>query len=254
MKPRSNSAAISLLLAAVLTACQHNTVPLATKADIPPAFEQTAAARGPADVAQWWRHWHDPVLSRLIEQGLQHNHDIRIARSRMAEAQALSRLAAADLRPGAGLSLSAGASRSQADNPLSDNSRALLGALPAAADLAGDRLHSGGQGLLAGIQASWAPDIFGHKRNDADAARHAALGERERLYGAQVLVSAQIADHYLQARALQQRQRLGQARAAPMCGLGSRQWPHGPPSWAAPKPTACRASTSAFCGNTGASA
>lgn len=79
-----------------------------TNSDIPPAFDQTAAALGSADVAQCWQHWDDLVLNHLIEQCLQHSYHIRITCSRMVEAQALSRLAAAVLRPSAGLSLSAG--------------------------------------------------------------------------------------------------------------------------------------------------
>ena len=68
--------------------------------------------------------------------------------------------------------------------------------------------------MTAGIQASWEPDIFGRKRSDADAANYAALGQQEALYGAQLLLSGEIAANYLNARAVQARQQTAAANIA----------------------------------------
>ncbi len=57
------------------------------------------------------------------------------------------------------------------------------------------------------LSASWEADIFGRKRSDADAAKAAALGVQEQYYGAQMLLAADIAEHYFQARAMQAQQR-----------------------------------------------
>lgn len=174
----------SLMAACTLAACQNTTVPLDGRIDVPPQFSQAEAARGSVDIGRWWQSWHDPVLSALVEQGLQQSPDVQIAVSRLNEARATSRMARADLGPQAGLSGSAGIVRGNVDNPLNDNTRA---------------------SLLGGASASWEPDIFGGKRSDADAAAYAALGVQEQLYGAQMLVAGDIADHYFSARAAQKR-------------------------------------------------
>lgn len=184
MKTRLKAVSLSLIAACTLAACQNTTVPLDGRIDVPPQFSQAEAARGSVDIGHWWQSWHDPVLSALVEQGLQQSPDVQIAVSRLNEARATSRMARADLGPQAGLSGSAGIVRGNVDNPLNDNTRA---------------------SLLGGASASWEPDIFGGKRSDADAAAYAALGVQEQLYGAQMLVAGDIADHYFSARAAQKR-------------------------------------------------
>lgn len=77
----------------MLASCQNTEVPLSSDVDIPQALDQTQAVQGSTEIALWWRSWNDPVLSGLIEQGLRQIHDVRIARSRLEEARANSRLA-----------------------------------------------------------------------------------------------------------------------------------------------------------------
>ena len=113
----------SLMAACTLAACQNTTVPLDGRIDVPPQFSQAEAARGSVDIGHWWQSWHDPVLSALVEQGLQQSPDVQIAVSRLNEARATSRMARADLGPQAGLSGSAGIVRGNVDNPLGDNTR-----------------------------------------------------------------------------------------------------------------------------------
>lgn len=195
----------SLIAACTLAACQNTTVPLDGRIDVPPQFSQAEAARGSVDIGHWWQSWHDPVLSALVEQGLQQSPDVQIAVSRLNEARATSRMARADLGPQAGLSGSAGIVRGNVDNPLNDNTRALPGQFPQTAGLTDGSQDIKGNSLLGGASASWEPDIFGGKRSDADAAAYAALGVQEQLYGAQMLVAGDIADHYFSARAAQKR-------------------------------------------------
>ena len=198
MKTRLKAVSLSLIAACTLAACQNTTVPLDGRIDVPQQFSQAEAARGSAEIARWWQNWQDPLLGSLIEQGLQQSHDVQIAVSRLNEARATSRMARADLGPQVGLSGSAGIMRGEMDNPLGDNARALLGQFPQTADMAASR-------QMGGVSASWEPDIFGQKRSDADAAAYAALGVQEQLYGAQMLVAGDIADHYFSARAAQKR-------------------------------------------------
>lgn len=204
MTPRQPIAAA--LLALLLAACAGTDVPLNSEVRLPPAFDQAQAAQGSADIAQWWRQWHDPVLSGLIEQGLRQSHDIRIAESRLNEARAVSRAADADRGPIVGLNADAARLDARVSNPLSSETRATLGQIPQAAALNSDRYRLKGSSLTGGLTASWEPDIFGKKRSDADAARYAALGAQEQVYGAQMLIAADIADNYFKARAAQARQ------------------------------------------------
>ena len=205
MKTRLKAVSLSLIAACTLAACQNTTVPLDGRIDVPQQFSQAEAARGSAEIGRWWQSWHDPVLSALVEQGLQQSPDVQIAVSRPNEARATSRMARADLGPQAGLSGSAGIVRGNVDNPLNDNTRALLGQFPQTAGLTDGSQDIKGNSLLGGASASWEPDIFGGKRSDADAAAYAALGVQEQLYGAQMLVAGDIADHYFSARAAQKR-------------------------------------------------
>ena len=196
-----------ILSAALLAACQSTTVDTKSRVSIPAAFSRAQAAGETQDIARWWQNWHDPVLSSLIEQGMANGYDIKTAQSRLAEAQAQARLARADLNPKAGLSAQASYRKSNADNPLSESARAALSRLPENGGLDQDRLSGSSTLLVGGFSASWEPDIFGQKRSDADAAQAAALGVQEQYYGAQVLLAADIAEHYFQARAMQAQQR-----------------------------------------------
>lgn len=188
-----------------LAACQHTTVALDSQIDLPAAFEHAPAAAAPTDIARWWQHWQDPVLNRLVEEALAHNHDIRIAQSRLAEARATARLAQADLGPTAGLGVQAAHLDAHIRNPADNNTRALLRRNPQTADLGARTLETDGSSAGGTLSVSWEPDIFGRKQSDADAARAAALGTQEQLYGARLLVAADVAEHYLQARAAERR-------------------------------------------------
>ena len=207
---------LSVITVCILAACQSTTVPLDSQIDVPQQFSQAEAARGSAEIGRWWQNWHDPVLSGLIEQGLQQSHDVRIAVSRLNEARATGRMARADLGPQAGLSGSAGVMRGEVDNPLSNDARAVLGQFPQTADLADSSQSIKGNSLMGGVSASWEPDIFGQKRSDADAAAYAALGVQEQLYGAQMLVAGDIAEQYFQARAAQKQLQTAQQGIATM--------------------------------------
>lgn len=200
-------AKLTMLAATLLLAACHSTVvPTASQVNLPAAFEQTRQAHGGQDVGHWWRQWHDPVLSRLIEEAVRQNYDVRIAQSRLAEARANAGAATADLGPMVGMKGSAGRLLDgKLDNPLSDQAKSVLRNLPGAGALADDRFDLSGTPLSLGLSASWEPDIFGRKQSDADAAASAALGAQAQLYGAQMLVAADVADNYVKARAAQAR-------------------------------------------------
>ncbi|WP_201582871.1 TolC family protein [Psychrobacter jeotgali] len=187
-----------------ISACQTQPTEVVRQSDvlIPATFSQDQAAQGSQDISRWWEQWNDPVLTSLIEQGLQSGFDIRVAQSRLAEASAISRLAKADLGPQAGVNASTGISKSSAE--LSSTDR--LGLPGGAIAPLEDRFRTSGDYGSVGFAAAWEPDIFGQKQSDADAAAYAQMGVQEQVYGAQMLVASQIADHYLQARAAKKRE------------------------------------------------
>lgn len=192
----NQTAALCATVLMALSACQSTQVPLNSEISIPTTFSQDEAARGGTEIAQWWQHWHDPVLNQLIEQGLAQGYDVRIAVSRLNEARATSRAARADLGPSVGVSAQAAGGSVNVDHPYPGLSSLLDN----------DVRHA-----VGGVTASWEPDIFGQKRSDADAAYYAALGQQERVYGAQMLVAGDIAENYFQARAAQSRLKVADA-------------------------------------------
>ena len=174
-RPQKTALALAVC---ILTACQSTQIPLKSEINLPEGYGQNQAARGSAETARWWQNWHDPVLGRLIEQGLAQSYDIRIARSRLNEARAQARLAAADTGINRGISAESRLGHSEIANPLNNDLRSRLSENEKTAALGRSTLSGSQNLLITGIQASWEPDIFGRKRSDADAANYAALGQQ----------------------------------------------------------------------------
>ena len=87
----------------LLVGCALPETPAPTS-EIPPpaAFDQQPSGStllGPTDLAHWWHSWHDPMLDALVRDALDHNTDIRIAQSHVAEARSLVTVAESALYP-----------------------------------------------------------------------------------------------------------------------------------------------------------
>ncbi len=173
-----------------------------------PAFFSAdgVSGNGARDVSTWWTAYGDPVLDGFISRGLAANLDIRQAASRVEQA----RLQEAVVRAGAGPRINA--SGQAGYSKLSENSlpSALtnLGTLNPGAPSTGSGIGLPGEGFSTfqvGFDASWEVDVFGGQRRarEAAAARtDAAIWSRR---DAEVMLSAEIASHYQQYRALQRR-------------------------------------------------
>ncbi|MDO5685859.1 MAG: TolC family protein [Neisseria sp.] len=182
---------LSLPLLAVLAACTVTRVEVAPTVAAPEQFRYAAAAGAQQDIARWWRHWHNPELNALIEQGLGGNFTLAAARERMRSAQAFAAAARADVLPQAGISANIGRQRVEADNPLAG--------LPQLAAMGGQmpsEMKMTDSHRLAALSASWEIDLFGKKTSDADAVAAQALSAQEMFHAAQTAVAAQIADTY----------------------------------------------------------
>lgn len=201
---RNRRQAAALALAAQLL-CGCTTIQVAAPPAMPLPAAFSAAPPGPdqaplAEPARWWRALNDPVLSGLIEDALAANHDVRLALASLREARANAGMAEALLAP----SVEAGAAavRSRQRSQLYTDAALPNGMpLPQGAGLASPF----STGSAAGFSAAWEVDLFGARGSDAEAARQAALSYQERLHGAQLLVAAELAGNYLEARGIAQR-------------------------------------------------
>ncbi len=70
------------------------------------ALQPSAAVARRADYIGWWKMFNDPVLTRLVEQALEANLDLKIAESRVRQARAARTIAGAGLWPQADASAS----------------------------------------------------------------------------------------------------------------------------------------------------
>ncbi|OZI77556.1 efflux transporter outer membrane subunit [Bordetella genomosp. 12] len=181
---------VSLLLVSSLAACAVRVEPPPQRA-LPERFDQMPADATQQDLQAWWLGWQDPVMTALIEQGLAHSNDLKQAEASLREARAMAAVVDSALYPN--LVAHAGGQRGKAE---------LREPRPLPRDTAMVTDY------LAGVAAVWEVDIFGGRRSDAVAASESALGAEQRLYGARMLVAADIAQAYLEARGLQARLRV----------------------------------------------
>ncbi len=147
----------------------------------------SAPAAAATQAGDWWAGWAGPELQALIGSALRANPDLRQASARLAQARALSATAAADRLPTLALAGAARGGRESSADPKADLSR-------------------------LGLQASWEPDWLGDKglaRLAAERdARTAALARR----ALEIMLAAEVAEHYGELNALQGREALARQR------------------------------------------
>jgi NodT family efflux transporter outer membrane factor (OMF) lipoprotein len=190
----------AIALAIALSACTVGPDFVKPAMPVPDRFAQapgpSAAAVTPLSDAQFWRRFQDPLLSRLVDQALSSNHDLRIALSRYDHANALLRNARLDRFP----TVTAGATASDA-----------LASSDQAPGLArGERRDNS---YSTGIAASWELDLFGRVRRGIEAQRAEAWATASDLDAAQVAVVGELASSYFQLRGLQERLRVARRNA-----------------------------------------
>lgn len=207
---------LSLILTLVgpmwgLTGCTSVRVdmpPMQTR--LPDRFDQveTPAARG-ADLAHWWQSLNDPVLSQFIDEGLKNNADVRVALARIKEARAFYGMAESAYYPT--VEGMAGASRARQNSHLPIEAQPSL-SLPlplpvtiALPPVSQDLTVPLSNTTAAGLSATWEVDIFGARHSDAEMVNQLIMGAQEQEHGAQLLVAADIATHYFEARGAEQR-------------------------------------------------
>lgn len=196
-----------LLVAAVLvlTGCAGagargpslpNATPIAF-AEAPPG----AGAPAQAELASWWARFDDPVLTGLVERAFAANLDLSQTAARIQEARQLEIVAGARRLP------QVNASASASENRISEHA---IPVPPGAGTRPGQVSPFGVPGsefssFRLGADASWELDLFGAAANTARAARARREAAEWSGRDLKVALAAEIASHYLNLRALQQR-------------------------------------------------
>lgn len=137
----------------------------------------------PAQLAEWWTIFNDPVLTGLVEQAIKKNLDLKQAMAKVREARARRGVSGAELYPA--LDMKGSASRSKG----AENSGG-----------GATRNH-----YAVGFDAGWEIDIFGGKRRSVEAAEAELGASHENLRDVMVSLSAEVALNYLDIRTTQKR-------------------------------------------------
>lgn len=206
MKPnqtinRAPRLALSLMAVAVVAGCassagiQPQSTTLAPQAiGLTPAADSAGSSAGQAD---WWRHWGDAELSRVIEQALQAQPSLGAAQARLRRAQAAT--ASEEATDGLQVNATADATRQR----FSANS-----IYPAPL---GGSMQTMANAQIAG---SWEFDFFGKHRSAIEAAVGSERAAAADVQAARNVLASQVAQTYVQlGRLLGQREVAQQALA-----------------------------------------
>lgn len=171
---------IAIAVAAALAGCAV-TQPVVPKYELPPA---SATAAQNELLEHWWTAFDDPVLTRLVEESLAGNWDIRIALSRIDAARAQVLLAQSNLIPT--VDLGAGAAR----NRISGKT------IP---ELPSNQLLS--NSYTVQLQASYELDLWGKYRSGLLASDNELASSQYYVQTVRVAVAAETASTYFRLRA-----------------------------------------------------
>lgn len=193
---RNHIIEISILSALLLTGCATPEASIAKlETPLSTTYHYAEAEKIASDEIEWWKNFNDPILTALIEKGLNNNHDIRIAMTRITAADAMREAQASRLLPT--INLQTSASKSRSGFP-----QAVKQGLP---DI---RAYNIGLGL------DWEIDIGGGLRAAKSAAESDAMAAEYGVVGVQLVISSEIARNYFTLRAAQERLKLVEALAA----------------------------------------
>jgi NodT family efflux transporter outer membrane factor (OMF) lipoprotein len=169
----------ALLLPVLLQACMGPARPLPGGAAVAiPAHWRSDGGSG-AVAADWWRDFHDPALDTLVDQALAGNPDLQIAATRIEQARAQLRGAAAAGRPSA--ALAGGASSGRSVN---------------AFGVGVDQERAQGE-----LDVAYEVDLFGRLRQSTRAAREEWLASADARDALRITLIATVVQAYIGLRA-----------------------------------------------------
>lgn len=181
------------LLCLTLAACNHQQAAEPASPTPPPHWQASVPATA-ANARDWWRHFNDPALERLVQAARSSSHDLAAGRARLRQAQAVITQARAPLLP----ELKADVSASQ--------QHLLRGSGFSQLDASQDtpRYHSFG-GLL---NASYELDLWGGKAAALDSAEQGYAASRFDQAALELTLESAVASAYLSLQALAEQQRI----------------------------------------------
>lgn len=178
---------VALLLAtSVLTACAVGPDYARPDTNVAATFHEKAATITAAEpVGAFWTGFNDPQLTRLVDEALTRNTDLRAAVARLDQARALSMQSTLDLLPTVTADGSFTTTRSPASRTLPSASR-------------------DSEGYEGGVSAAWEVDLFGRVRRGVEADRAEAQAVAADLRAVQVSVAAEVVSSYFELRGRQE--------------------------------------------------
>ncbi|MHC4592995.1 MAG: TolC family protein, partial [Planctomycetota bacterium] len=165
---------------------------------MPDAWHQSLTrglAEGHADLQTWWGALSDPVLTGLIERAGKANLDLKEAAARVREARAVRAIAAGERYPDVDAAGTAQRTRVSEET---------VPVLPPGLDRS-DNLFQ------AGFDASWEIDVWGRIARSVESADAGLQASVEDYRDVLVLLYAEVALSYVDARSLQTRIRFAEA-------------------------------------------
>ncbi|MFS2139494.1 efflux transporter outer membrane subunit [Duganella sp. Dugasp56] len=155
--------------------------PPASSLQTPAAWRSSDSGAGAAQVEpQWWQAYGDPALTALVAAALEHNGDLRIARSRVAQYRALVGVAAAGQKANVFVDTAPTRTRQLAYN-----------GIPYVTNV-----------YQAEFQASYEVDVWGRLAALTDAATATYQAEQANADAAALSIAATVASGYLNLRGL----------------------------------------------------
>ncbi len=142
----------------------------------PPLTSRPAHDGDPASIAQWWKHFDDPLLAALIDDAQATAPTVAQSLARVREARAVAQSTGASLMPGLGLGV-----------------EGTRGSSPASSFAVGTQGN-------AGLQTQWEVDLFGGLRHQREAADSRAEQARLDWHEARVTLAADVAQTYVNLR------------------------------------------------------
>ncbi|WLE61995.1 efflux transporter outer membrane subunit [Burkholderia plantarii] len=140
--------------------------------------------------SRWWDDYHDPVLSRLVDDALRANPTIAAAQASWRLARATVAADRASLWPTLGLDASGSRGQSTPSSRFSG----------AAGPLLSEQLGGVRNTVSLSGSASWEPDLWGAARRQLESGKASEAGAAATLAGQQLSIAASVATSYLQLR------------------------------------------------------
>lgn len=185
---RSRIFALSFLCAAALSACAVGPDYKTPATDTPKTFAHAVHPEFSTQGIEvsWWKLFKDKELSALVDQTLQHNYDLEIARANLLEARALYMEAGLNLAP----TITSHANYNE--------QKRSLGALNNRDFVPRElKLYN------TGFDAFWEVDFFGRVRRNVEASSDEVGAQEANLRDLSVSLIAEVARNYFQLRGLQ---------------------------------------------------